>query len=75
MSDDPFVKKGNLAITVTIYAEYVPSILLEVWEQASFIAILNHHTGSVQTPSELVNQSNIAVLSDETVDIDDKIKQ
>ena len=38
---------------------------------------LIHHTGTVLTVSELVNQSNIAVLKDETSenDIDDKIKQ
>ena len=48
-------------------------------KKASFIASLIHYTGIVLTspPRQLVNQNNIAVLSDKniTVDINEKIKQ
>ena len=65
----------NFTITVTIRAVHVPGISLKCMITTFFIASVSHHTGIALTPSELLNQSNIAVLSDETADIDDKIKR
>ena len=68
LGDDPFVSRETSQSLWPSIQSMCPAFSFNVWKQASFKASLN-------SLSELVNQSNCAVLSDETNDTDDKIKQ